>query len=405
MTDVVVTGLGGVTAVGTDFDTTWEALVNGESGAGHISRFDASEYHKVPDVAFEVDADPTEWERSDPRRMGRFAQFAIRAAEEALVDADLPLTGDERESTTVGTSISTSMGGALEYEEYAKKVASRERVSPRSILQYLPNLAAGHVSIEFDADGPNRSQTTACAAGAHSISDAAGDIRAGRADVMLAGGAETFTPTIVGTFGALRGLSTRDDDPKAACRPFDKDREGTVIGEGSAILVLESREHAEARGATPLATISGVGLSADATHPTKPPEDAAGMQKAVRAALADAGVEPDDVDHVSAHATGTPTGDKHEATGLKAIFDDCPPVTSIKSILGHPYGASGAIESAAVVKTVAEGTIPPTLNCDHQDPDCDIQVVTEALETDVSVAVSNSFGFGGTNGSIVFESP
>ncbi|PSP80465.1 beta-ketoacyl synthase [Halobacteriales archaeon QS_1_68_20] len=404
MTDVVVTGLGAVTAAGEDFDETWSAVKRGDSGAGPITLFDASEYPKIPNVAFEVDADPDEWELADSRRMGRFTQFAVRAAEEALTDADLDRSGDDRGSTTVGTSIGTAMGGALEFEEYAEQVAAGDRVSPRAIIRYLPNLAAGHVSIEFDAHGPNRTPTTACAAGAHAISDAASDIRTGRADVMLAGGAETFTPTILGTFGALRGLSTRDDEPEAACRPFDEDRDGTVVGEGAAVLVLESREHAEQRGATPLATLGGAGLSADASHPTKPPDDAAGMRKAVEAALADADVDPADVDHVNAHATGTPTGDVHESTGLNAVFDDCPPVTSTKSLVGHPYGASGAIEAAFTVNAVDEGVMPPTKNCENRDDDCPVPVVTEARDADVDVALSNSFGFGGTNGALVFES-
>lgn len=405
MSDVVVTGLGAVTAVGADVDSTWSALTAGDSGAGPITQFDASEYPKVPDIAFEVDADPAEWALTDARRMGRYSQFAIEAAEQALADAGLGETAEDRDSTTVGTSIATVMGGAPEFEEYVGRMENGDRVSPRSIIRYLPNLAAGHVSIEFDADGPNRAPSSACAAGTHAISNAASDIRTGRADVMIAGGAETFSPTTMATFGALRGFSGREDDPEGACRPFDEDRDGTVAGEGAAVLVLESRSHARERGATPLATVSGVGLSADATHPTKPPDDAAGMQKAVRAALADAGVDPSDVDHVNAHATGTPTGDVHEATGLNRLFDDPPPVTSIKSIVGHPYGASGAIESAAVVKTIEEGTMPPTLNCENKDDACDVPVVTEARDADVSVAISNSFGFGGTNGSLVFEVP
>lgn len=404
-TDVVVTGLGAVTAVGTDLDETWAALKDGVSGAGHITRFDASKYPHISDVAFEVDADPSEWELTEPRRMGRFTQLAVGAAGEALEDAGLGLTAEERGSTTLGCSIGTATGGAAEFEEYAAQIENGERVSPRSVIRYLPNLGAGHVSIAFDARGPNRTPLTACAAGAHAIADAASDVEAGRADVMLAGGSESLSPTVMGTFGAMRGLSSRDDDPTAACRPFDEDRDGIVVGEAAAVLVLESRSHARERGATPLATVSGAGMSGDASHPTKPPEDAAGLQKSLRDALADAGLDPSEVDHVSAHATGTPTGDVHEATGLNAVFDDCPPVTSIKSLVGHPFGASGAVESAAVVKTIEDGAIPPTITCENRDDDCDVPVVTEPREADVDVAVSNSFGFGGTNCSLVFEKP
>lgn len=403
--EVVVTGLGAVTSVGSNVEDTWTALRNGESGAGHITHFDASEYPRVPDVAFEVDADPSEWDVADPRRMGRFMQFAVKAGAEALADAGIARNGDERDGMTVGTSIATAMGGVREFEESVKQLDAGERVSPRSIIRYLPNLAAGHASIVFEADGPNRTQATACAAGAHAIADAASDVADGRADVMLAGGSETFSPTTVGTFGALRGLSNRDDDPTGACRPFDEDRDGIVIGEGSGILVLESRSHARERGAEPLATVHGYGLSADASHPTKPPENAAGLRKALDAALTDADIEPDEIDHVSAHATGTPAGDVHESTGLNAVFDEVPPVTSIKSLLGHPFGAGGAIESLAVIQTIRDGIIPPTINCENQDEECDVPVVTEPREADVDLAVSNSFGFGGTNCTLVIGEP
>lgn len=403
--DIVVTGIGAVTSVGDDVESTWSALKNGESGASHISVFDASEYRQIPDVLFEVDVDPTEYERADPDRMGKFTQLAIGAAEEAMADADLPANAADRNSTTVGTSIGTATGGAPELEEYTAKVADGDRVSPYAMIRYPMNLAAGHVSIAFDADGPNRAPATACAASNHAITDAVGDIRAGRADVMLAGGTETPSPAILGTFGALRGLTSNDEEPTEACRPFDEGRDGTVAAEGAAILVLESRSHARERGATPLATLGGFGLSGDASHPTRPPEDAAGMRKSVRSALDDADLDPGDVDHVSAHATGTPVGDIHESTGLNEVFEDCPPVTSIKSALGHAFGASGAIGATTAVKTIQEGTIPPTVNCENQDEECDVPVVTEATDADVDAALVNAFGFGGTNSTIVVQSP
>lgn len=406
MSDIVVTGIGVITSIGDDTPSTWNNVLSGVSGADHISRFDADEYSRIPDIACEVRTDPSKWSVVNQQKMGRYAQFAVKAADEAMNQAALNPEDSSYESTTVGTSISNAMGGLPEFEEYALSTDSDEWITPKAILNFLPNLASSYVSIKFDAKGPNRASSAACAAGGQSITDAIVDLEAGRADVMLAGGTEgILSPTPLAAFSALRGMTTSTDEPTSACRPFDVDRDGTVLGEGAAVLVLEEREHALDRGATPLATISGFGLSADAHHPAKPIESAAGLVQALEASLKDAGQSPSDIDYVSAHATGTPVGDEHEATGLKKVFDECPPVTSTKPAIGHTLGASGAVEAVLAVKSIEEGMIPPTKNCDKQDEACDVPVVTEAREEEVSTIVSNSLGFGGTNCSLVIENP
>lgn len=404
MAEIVVTGTGAVTSLGDDVESTWTNLISGASGVGHITHFDASQYEKVPDIAAEVESDPSEWSVVNPRRMGRYTQLAIKAADEALGSANLDPTASEHDSTVVGTSIANSMGGVPELHEYSRSIANGEWVSPRAFLQVLPNLASGYVSIEFDATGPNRASAAACAAGSQSIADAVTDLRAGRADVMIAGGTEAIvTPLIFGLFGGLGGLSKNAEDPTSACRPFDVDRNGTVFGEGSAVLVLETREHAQERGATPLATISGFGMRSDAFHPTKPRKDAEGLTESMRRALADAGREPQEIDHVSSHATGTPIGDEREAKAIRNVFDECPPVTSLKSSIGHLLGGSGAVGAVTAVQSIREGAIPPTVGCENRDEACDIPVVTETAEETVSKVVTNAVGFGGTNCSLVIE--
>lgn len=406
MTDVVVTGIGLVTSLGDDVRTTWAALADGLSGVDRITHFDASEYERVPDHAGEVRSDPTDWSIVDTRTMGRYAQFAVKAAAEALDDAELDPESPEYEPSAVGTSVASAMGGLPEFESYAHTVAADEWITPRAMLTLLPNLASSNVSIQFDARGPNRATSAACAAGSNAIADGVVDIEAGRADVVLAGGAEAvLSPTPIAAFSAMRGTASERTDPAAACRPFDVDRDGTVLGEGAGILVLERREHARERGATPIATIGGYGLSADAHHPAKPVEDAHGLVRALDSALRDAGRDPDAVDYVHAHATGTPVGDEHEAAGLNEVFDSCPPVVSTKSALGHTLGASGAVEAALSVESISRGTIPPTVNCDQRDEACDVPVVTAARDADVSVVASNSLGFGGTNCTLVLEAP
>lgn len=399
--EAVVTGVGALTPIGATAGETWNATLAGESGVSRIDRFDPGSADLRSRIAGEVAFDPSAHELIDERSMGRYAQLGVVAAAEALVDAGLDPREKEWPAERAGVSVASGLGGFPEIE-----AAAGGRPAPRFAITALSNLAAGHVSATFDARGPNRSQSAACAAGAHAVGDAIDDIRTGRADVVIAGGAEAaLSPLGVGGFDAMRALSTRNDGPEEASRPFDADRDGFVIAEGAGALVLESRAHAAGRGATPYAAATGYGLSADAHHPTRPPEDAAGLVRCIRGALADADREPGVVDHVNAHATSTPRGDAHEATALRSVFDGPPPVTAPKGAIGHALGASGAIEAALAALTIREGTIPPTPNYRTPDPECDVPVVGEPTEAAVDVVASNSAGFGGTNGTLILERP
>ena len=396
--EVVVTGIGAVTPLGERAYRTWESLLAGESGAGPITRFDPDEAGVRSRVACEVETDPDD-DRIDDRTMGRYAEFAVAAAGEAIADAGFDPAGPDWEPDRVGTAIASALGGFPEIDD-----AAGTRPSPRFLITALSNLAAGHVSMCFDARGPHRAPATACAAGTHAIADAIDDIRHGRADVVLAGGAEApISPLGVGSFDSMRALSTRNDDPAGASRPFDADRDGFVLGEGGAVLVLEARKHATDRGVSPYAAVTGAGRTADAHHPTRPAEGASGLRRAVERALADAGRDPDAVDHVNAHGTSTPTGDTREAEAFRTLFDEVPPVTSVKGGVGHALGAAGAVESAVVARSIAEGVIPPTANHETPDPDCAVPVVTDSRDADLEVVVTTSAGFGGTNGALVFE--
>jgi len=400
--EAVVTGLGLVTPLGESADSTWAGLLDGVSGAGPITRFDPYEAGVRADIACEVGTDAAA-DRIDGRTMGRYAQFAVAAAAEALRDAGFDPASPDWVPERAGTSIGSGLAGLSEIE-----AAAGDRPSPSFLVTALTNLAAGHVSMCVDAKGPNRAPGTACSAGTHAIAAAADDVRRGRADVVVAGGTDAaISPLGVGCFDAMRALSTRTDDPEAASRPFDADRDGLVLAEGCGVVVLESREHARDRGATPYAAVTGSGRTADAYHPTRPAESGDGLRRCVERALSDADVDPAAVDHVNAHATSTPVGDACEADALDAAFagTGVPPTTSVKGHLGHALGAAGAIEAAVVARTVAEGTVPPTANYETPDPDCDVPVVADPRETDVDVAVSTSAGFGGTNGALVFERP
>lgn len=406
--DVVVTGLGAITAVGTSADEFWEGLCSGENGASELTRIDPDEYGINSRVACEVDADFVDHDLVDERSTGRNSRMAIVTAEQAMTDAGL-FDGEETvgvEPDRLGVSVGAARGDMPVLEDTIRNVDDGGRIPIRMTIQYLPNMAAGYISREFDAQGPSSSPSTACAAGTHAIARALDDIRLGRVDVAIAGGTDaSLTSSGIGGFDAMRALSTRNDDPGTASRPFDVDRDGFVIGEGAGMIVLESREHARERGATPYAELSGSGRSSDAEHPTRPPKDGHGLKRAVENALSDARRDPDEVDHVNTHGTSTPRGDAHEATALGRVFDDVPPVTGNKSMIGHTLGAAGAIEAVAVVQSLREGVIPPTINYFESDPECDVPVVTEPTETDLDVAISNSAGFGGTNGSLVFERP
>jgi len=403
---VVVTGLGAVTPLGNDVETTWSNLLAGESGAGEITQFDHADFpvHFACEVK---DFDPTEWiDRKAARRMDRFTHLILAAARQAELDASLDIA---KEPGRVGAAIATGIGGLRSFEDCYDTLASRgpDRVNPFSIPAIIPNLGAGWVSIELGTRGPLLSECTACAASNMAIGDGTDAIRLGRADVMLCGGTEAAVCAVgIAGFGAMRALSRRNDDPRAASRPFDGERDGFVMGEAGAVLVLEELEHARARGARIYAEVSGYGLSSDAKHITEP--DPSGPVTAFEMALGDAGVGHDEIDYVNAHATSTPIGDASETKMLKLALGEenarATPVSGTKGATGHCLGAAGAIEAMLTVLAVRDGKLPPTINYEVPDPDCDLDYVpNEARDAEVNVAVSNSFGFGGHNACVVFR--
>lgn len=403
--DVLVTGLGVVTPLGVGIEPTWQRLLNRQSGAGPITRFDPEEHPLRSQVAGEVTADFGDHPRVNERATGRFARLTLVAASEALDDAGLSPSDEDWVPERVGVSVGSTIGGVPEYETGHQRVAEGDRVSPRLITRFIPNLATGHVSIEFNIQGPNRAPATACAAGSYAIADGVADIRTGRADIVVAGGTETaLTPTAMRGFDAMRALSTHNNEPSEASRPFDADRDGFVAAEGAGIVILEAAEHAATRGVGGYATVAGTGLSGDATHETRPPEDASGLRHAIRQALTDAGVSRSAVDLINAHGTATPVGDAHEARAIHEVWgEETPPVWAPKGALGHTLGASGAIDAALTARALQSGTVPPTLNHDRCDLDHPPTVITETNDLDPRVVVSNSAGFGGTNASLVLR--
>jgi 3-oxoacyl-[acyl-carrier-protein] synthase II len=403
---VVVTGLGAVTPLGLDVESTWSSLLAGESGAAEITQFDHDDYpvHFACEVK---DFDPTNWiDRKAARRMDRFTHLILAAARQAVDDAGLEV---EREAERVGAAIATGIGGLQSFQDCYDQLRERgpDRVNPFSIPSIIPNLGAGWVSIELGTRGPLLSECTACAASNMAIGDGTDEIRLGRADVMLCGGTEAAVTQVgIAGFGAMRALSRRNDDPERASRPFDAERDGFVMGEAGALLVLEELEHAKARGAKIYAEVSGYGLSADAKHITEP--DPTGPVAAFKMALGDAGVGVDEVDYVNAHATSTPVGDSSETQMLKYALGEenayTTPVSGTKGATGHCLGAAGAIEATFTILSIRDGKLPPTINYEVEDPTCDLDYVpNEARDADVKVAVSNSFGFGGHNACVVFK--
>jgi 3-oxoacyl-[acyl-carrier-protein] synthase II len=405
---VVVTGLGLVTPLGNSVDASWSALLAGRSGIGQISQFDAAEFPVR--IAGEV----TGLEVRDyidakaARRMDRCSHLVLAAARQAEADAALDAAAvGER----AGVAIGSALGGVASFEQAVTQVNSRgpSRVNPFSIVQTLPNLPAGWVSIELGARGPLLAQSTACAASNMALGDGLDAIRLDRADVMFCGGTEApVTATAVAAFAAMRALSTRNDDPTAASRPFERDRDGFVMAEGAAVLVLEELEHARARGARIYAELAGYGLSSDAHHVSDPDPLGLNPARAVQMALADAGVAADEVGYVNAHGTSTPAGDRAETRVLKlALGDDTAagtPVSSTKGATGHTLGASGAVEAIFTILALQNGVLPPTINYENADPECDLDYIPNASrERQIDVAVSNSFGFGGDNTAVVFR--
>jgi 3-oxoacyl-[acyl-carrier-protein] synthase II len=407
MRRVVITGLGMVSPLGNDVQSSWSALVAGESGAGEITAFDHTNYN-VHFACELKDFDPTVWiNHKAARRMDRFAQMIIAAARQAEADSGVEVA---KEADRFGASIATGIGGLQSYQECYHVLLTRgpDRVSPFSIPSIIPNMGAGWVSIELGTKGPLMSECTACAASNMAIGDAMDEIRIGRADVMFAGGTEApITQVGIAGFDAMRALSRRNDDPQRASRPFDNERDGLVMGEAAAVLVLEELEHAKARGAKIYAELVGYGMSSDASHMTEPDPTGENPARAMTMAMADAGVDPTEVGYVNAHATSTPLGDSAETRVIKLAFGEEHArrlaVSSTKGATGHCFGAAGAVEAVFTVQALVDKKAPPTINYEQSDPDCDLDYVPNVARDlpDLTVAVSNSFGFGGHNASLV----
>jgi 3-oxoacyl-[acyl-carrier-protein] synthase II len=405
---VVITGLGAVTPLGNDVETSWNNLIAGKSGAAEIESWDVSAY-PVHFACELKEFDPTNWiDRKQARRMDRFAQMIVAAARQAEADSGLDV---KPEAERIGASIATGIGGLQAFQNCYDVLLERgpDRVNPFSIPQIIPNMGAAWVSMELGTRGPLSSQCTACAASNMAIGDAADMIRLGRADVVFAGGTEAgITEVGIAGFSAMRALSRRNDDPEKASRPFDADRDGFVMGEAGAVVVLEELEHARARGAKLYGELLGYGLSSDAKHVTEPDPSGSNPARAMAMAFADAGISPDEVDYINAHGTSTPLGDASETKVVKiALGEEAAaktPVSSTKGATGHCLGAAGAVEAIFTTLAVNTDTLPPTINYESPDPDCDLDYVpNESREASVSVGVSNSFGFGGHNACIVIR--
>ncbi len=405
---VAVTGIGLVTPLGTGTEKTWQGLVNGRSGVGPITRFDASAH--AAQIAAEVkDFTPEKWfEKKQARNLDLFVQYAIAAADMAWKDAGLTVTGDNAER--IGVITGCGMGGLPTIEEYHKVYLDRgpRRITPFFIPRVIPNMPSGHISMHIGAKGPNLALSTACAAGTHAVGEAFRHIVHGDCDVVVTGGTESVVcPLAVGGFSSMKALSTRNDDPEAASRPFDLERDGFIIAEGAGMLVLEELEAARARGARIYAEMVGFGLSSDAYHIAAPPESGEGAARCMAMALRDAGMNPEEIGYVNAHGTSTPLNDRCETTAIKTVFGDHArklAISSTKSMTGHMLGGAGGIESAFMALMLHHGIITPTINLEHPDPDCDLDYVPNiARELQVEAAMSNSFGFGGTNGVIIMK--
>ncbi|UCG13950.1 MAG: beta-ketoacyl-ACP synthase II [Deltaproteobacteria bacterium] len=405
---VVVTGLGLVTPLGIGVEETWSALVAGKSGITRITKFDAS--NMATQIAGEVkNFNPEDHvSRKDVKRMDDFTIYAVAATRMAVANAGLEIRGNKAER--VGVVIGCGLGGLKTIERFHSVLMEHgpRKVSPFFIPMLIANMAPGQISILFGAKGPNVAIETACAAGSHAVGDSFKLIQRGAADAMITGGVEaTITALGVSGFNAMRAISTRNDEPEKASRPFDRDRDGFVMGEGSGILILESLDHALERNAPIIAEIIGYGLTADAHHMTAPAPEGEGMARCLQMALDDAAIAPEEVDYVNAHGTSTDLNDRFETQAIKKVFGDYSykvPVSSTKSMSGHLLGGAGGLESAVSVLSIQRGVIPPTINYENPDPDCDLDYVPNVCrKAEIRTVVSNSFGFGGTNASLVFR--
>ena len=406
---VFVTGTGVISPLGNDTESFWRQLIAGVSGAGPITRFDAAAFEtrfacEVKDFTTNGTVD-----RKDAKRMDRFVQFAVVASHEALTTAKLDLETEDRDR--IGVIIGSGIGGMETFEAQHTVLLQRgpSRISPFFIPMMISDMAAGQVSIQYGLRGPNFATVSACSTGAHAIGEALRLLRAGDADVILAGGSEaSITPMAIGGFNASRALSTRNDEPQRASRPFDQDRDGFVIGEGAGVLLLETEEHARKRGATPLVELCGYGASADAYHLTAPSEDGNGAARAMVRALKDAAMPAENVQYINAHGTSTPAGDPVEVRAVKTVFGDHARrvmMSSTKSMTGHLLGAAGGLEAVVTALTLSRGVVPPTTNLEKLDPQCDLDFVpNHARQVRVTAALSNSFGFGGHNVTLAMAS-
>lgn len=404
---VVVTGLGVITSLGQDLESFWSNLIAGKSGISRIESFDVSEY--PTQIAGEIkNFDPeAHFDKKVARKMDRYAQFALAAAFQALGDAGLKV-GENADPERTGVYVGSGIGGVETWEDQYRTLLERgpKRISPFFIPMMIANMGTGQISILTGARGPVSTVVTACATGTNAIGDAFNIIRRGDADVMICGGAEAaIRPTGMAGFCAMRAMSTRNDEPEKASRPFDVGRDGFVMAEGAGILILEEREHALRRGARIYAELAGYGMSGDAHHITDPNPD--GAVRCMAAALKDAGIDPTEVDYINAHGTSTPPGDKSETSAIRTLFGDHAyklAVSSTKSMTGHLLGAAGGVEAVITALTIHNGLIPPTINLDNPDPDCDLDYVPHtARQSSVEVALSNSFGFGGHNATIIMK--
>jgi 3-oxoacyl-[acyl-carrier-protein] synthase II len=406
---VVVTGMGAITPVGNDVATTWRSLIEGKSGTAPITKFDASNF-PVKFAAEVKGFNPLDYmDRKEAKRADQYTQYAVAAARQAMTNAGL-VERNGMDPDRIGVIIGSGIGGLKSFEEQHDVYRERGvgKISPFFIPMFIADIAAGIVSMMFNAKGPNYATVSACATSAHAIGDAYRTIQYGDADVMITGGAEaTVTPMAIGGFANMKALSERNDSPETASRPFDSTRDGFVMGEGAGVLILEELEHALARGATIYAEIVGYGATGDAYHLTAPAPDGEGAQRAMKRALKDAGLEPKDIQYINAHGTSTPANDFNETRAIKAVFGEHAKqvnVSSTKSATGHMLGAAGAVEAVVSAMVVGTGIIPPTINYQHPDPELDLNYTpNKSVERDVNAVLSNSFGFGGHNTTLAIK--